>query len=58
VSSSANVAGYVKSLHLLGDWREADTDDFSKGRIPDSTMILNVVIKAAIERMQRLETFR
>jgi hypothetical protein len=52
------VAGYVKSLHLLGDWREADTDDFSKGRIPDSTMILNVAIKAAIERMQRLETFR
>jgi hypothetical protein len=52
------VAGYVKSLSLLGDWREVDTEDYSKGRVPDNTMILNVVIKAVLERTQRLETFR
>ncbi|KAF2670137.1 hypothetical protein BT63DRAFT_478328 [Microthyrium microscopicum] len=57
ISSPNNVAQYVKTLRMCGDWREVDTGDFERGRVPDNTMILNVTIKAAISRADRLESF-
>jgi hypothetical protein len=41
---------------LCGNWKEIDMDDFSKGRIPDNSMILNVAIKAALVRAANLES--
>lgn len=55
ISSPNNVAQYVKELHLCGNWKEIDMDDFSKGRVPDNSMILNVAIKAALVRAANLE---
>lgn len=52
-----NVAQYVRSWRLLGDWRESDLEDFSKGRVPDNSMMLNIAVRAAMERMERLQHF-
>lgn len=53
-----NTAGYVKSWRLLGEWKESDVDDFSKGRVPDNSMMLNIVVRAAMDKMTSLENFR
>jgi hypothetical protein len=57
ISSPNNVAQYVKEMTLCGEWKENDTSDFEKGRVPDNTMMLNIVVKAAISRAGRLERF-
>jgi hypothetical protein len=54
---SRNIGGYVRSLSLLGLWKECDLGDFEKGRVPDNTMMLNIVVKAALEKMEKLESF-
>ncbi|KAF2140512.1 uncharacterized protein K452DRAFT_299264 [Aplosporella prunicola CBS 121167] len=53
-----NVAHYVRSLRLVGHWRESDNDDFKKGRVPDNSMMLNIAVRAAMDRMERLEEFQ
>jgi hypothetical protein len=58
ISSPNNVGQYVKSLTLRGTWKETDVEEFSKGRVPDNTMMLNVAIKASISRATNLESFR
>jgi hypothetical protein len=55
---SRNVSGFVKKLRLVGIWKEVDVDDFAKGRVPDNTMLLNIVVKAALEKMNALTSFR
>jgi hypothetical protein len=57
ISSPHNVAQYVKSLRLCGEWREMDTDQFKLGRVPDNTMMLNATVKAAIMRAEKMESF-
>jgi hypothetical protein len=54
---SRNIGGYVKSFRLEGLWKECDLEDFQKGRVPDNTMMLNIVVKAALEKMDKLEAF-
>lgn len=54
---SRPVAAYVKGLTLLGHFKEHKEDEFEKGRIPDNTMMLNIVIRAAIDRTDKLERF-
>lgn len=55
---SRNVASYVKTFRLVGEWREMDVEEFSKGRVPDNTMMLNIAIKAALDKMDKLQSFR
>lgn len=55
---SRNVGGYVRDFRLLGDFQEKEKDQYEKGRIPDNTMMLNIVVRAAIEKMDKLQTFR
>lgn len=55
---SRNVGSFVKSLRLEGVWKENDVEDFNHGRVPDNTMLLNIVIKAALEKMDKLQSFR
>lgn len=52
-----NVAQYVRSWRLVGDWRESDLDDFSKGRVPDNSMMLNIAVRAGMDRMDKLTEF-
>ncbi|KAL9095371.1 MAG: hypothetical protein Q9165_002242 [Trypethelium subeluteriae] len=52
-----SVTDYIKHFRLWGDWREADLQHLAKGRIPDSSLLLNVVVRAAIDKMPMLESF-
>ncbi|RDW63142.1 uncharacterized protein DSM5745_10253 [Aspergillus mulundensis] len=52
-------ASLVRSLTLRGDWREQELEEHARvGRVPDSSMMLNITIRAAVDRMQELEDFR
>ncbi|KAK8151133.1 hypothetical protein BKA80DRAFT_258691 [Phyllosticta citrichinensis] len=52
-----NVSRYVRSFRLVGEWRESDIDDFAKGRVPDNSMMLNIAVRAAMDRMDKMEHF-
>ncbi|KAL3474157.1 hypothetical protein BJX99DRAFT_185919 [Aspergillus californicus] len=52
-------ASLVRSLTLRGDWREQELEEHARvGRVPDSSMMLNIAVRAAVDRMQDLESFR
>ncbi|KAI4250955.1 MAG: hypothetical protein L6R42_008557 [Xanthoria sp. 1 TBL-2021] len=49
------VSGYVRKLKFVGEWREHDLEEFSKrGRVPDSSIMLNTLVRVAIERSTNL----
>ncbi|MCJ1479381.1 hypothetical protein MMC13_008066 [Lambiella insularis] len=53
-----NVAGYVKKFRVWGKWKEHDLEECAKvGRVPDSSMMLSLLVRAAIDRMPALEAF-
>ncbi|KAL4887330.1 hypothetical protein BJY04DRAFT_175647 [Aspergillus karnatakaensis] len=52
-------ASLVRSLALRGDWREQELEEHARvGRVPDSSMMLNITVRAAVDRMPDLESFR
>jgi hypothetical protein len=55
---SRNIGAYVRDFRLVGAWKEVGFEEFEKGRVPDNTMMLNIVVKAALEKMEKLEAFR
>ena len=56
---SRNVAGLVRAIRLWGEWNEHEVEQHAKmGRVPDESMMLNIVVRAAIEKMDKLDTFR
>ena len=56
---SRNVAGYVRNFEVCGEWKEHNLEEFSKvGRVPDVSMMLNSLVRVAVERMGILDCFR
>ena len=56
---SRNVASLVHTLSLQGDWREHDLQEFSSvGRVPDNAMMLNIAVRAAVDRCTQLREFK
>ena len=56
---SRNVAGYVKSFEVCGEWKEHALEEHAKvGRVPDETMVLNSLVRVAVEKMLVLDSFR
>jgi len=56
---SRNVAGYVKTFEVCGEWKEYELEEHSRvGRVPDASMMLNSLVRVAIERMPVLQSFR
>lgn len=54
-----NVSTWVRSLRLQGEFKVSDLEEYSKaGRVSESTMILNIAVRAAIDQCKRLESFR
>ncbi|KAF2165240.1 hypothetical protein M409DRAFT_67488 [Zasmidium cellare ATCC 36951] len=47
----------VKHFRVWGQWRELGIDDFGKGRVPDNSMMLNTLLRAAMDKMSKLESF-
>jgi hypothetical protein len=48
---------YVQAFRVVGDWREHDVDDYSKGRVPDNSMVLQIAMRAALDKMKNLRAF-
>lgn len=53
-----NVACYVKTFKVWGKWKDIDLEECSKvGRVPDASMMLNLLVRTAIDKMPVLESF-
>ncbi|KAJ5832501.1 hypothetical protein N7474_000812 [Penicillium riverlandense] len=51
-------ATLVRSMTLRGDWKEHELEEHARvGRVPDSSMMLNIAVRAAVDRMTGLESF-
>ena len=50
-------AGVVKDFRLWGEWREVGVEDFAKGRVPDNSMMLNMMLRACVDKMAKLQSF-
>ncbi|PYH90625.1 hypothetical protein BO71DRAFT_387281 [Aspergillus ellipticus CBS 707.79] len=51
-------ATLVRSLTLRGIWRELELEEHARvGRVPDSAMMLNIAVRAAVDKMTELESF-
>jgi len=50
-------AGVVKDFRVWGEWRDVAVEDFSKGRVPDNSMMLNMMLRACIDKMAKLRSF-
>lgn len=48
----------VRSFTLRGDWKDRELEEHAQvGRVPDSSMLLNIAVRAAVDRMTNLESF-
>jgi len=54
---TGTVAAYTRKWRLLGQLKENDTEEFQKGRVPDHVLMLNICIRAALDKMPMLDTF-
>lgn len=55
--ATRNYGTYVKHFSLQGASKERDIDEVRAGRIPDDEMMMNIAVRAAIERMDNLRSF-
>ncbi|KAF7573800.1 hypothetical protein PtrM4_087050 [Pyrenophora tritici-repentis] len=54
---SRNFGDYIQTFRVRGEWREHDADDYKQGRVPDNSMVLQIVLRAALDKMKNLKTF-
>lgn len=54
---SRPLTDYVQRFRVIGDWREHDVNDYKQGRVPDNTMVLQIVMRAALDKMKNLTAF-
>lgn len=54
---SRTFTDYVRVFRLAGEWREHDLDDYKQGRVPDNSMVLQVAIRAVLDKMKNLRAF-
>ena len=50
-------AQLVQQFRVWGEWKEQGVEDFSKGRVPDNSMMLNILLRAGTDKMNKLQTF-
>ena len=54
-----NVAGYVKKFKVYGEWKDYEIEECARvGRVPDGSMLMNTLVRVAVERMAVLDDFR
>jgi len=54
-----NVVGNVRTFKVHGKWKDYEVKECAKiGRVPDSDMMLNSLVRIAVERMTALYHFR
>ena len=50
-------AALVHDFRIWGQWREIGVEDFAKGRVPDNSMMLNILLRAVVDKMLKLQSF-
>ena len=56
---SRSVSNYVRNFEVCGEWKEHDLAEYAKvGRVPDGSMLLNSLVRVAVEKMSILEEFK
>jgi len=50
-------AGIVQHFRVWGEWRDIGADDFAKGRVPDNSMMLNMMLRVCVDKMAKLRSF-
>lgn len=55
--ATKSYANVVRDFRLWGDWKEVGADDFARGRVPDNSMLLNMMLRVCVDRMTRLQSF-
>lgn len=54
-----NVSGYVQDLEVCGEWKEHELQEHARvGRVPDESMMMNTLVRVAVEKMTVLDRFR
>lgn len=53
-----NTSTLVKDFRVCGTWPEPRREDYHKGLVPDSTMLLGISLRAVIDKMANITTFR
>lgn len=54
--STSNAAALVKTFRIAGKWKEYGAEDYVQGRIPDSSMLLSIILRNALERMTKVQS--
>lgn len=56
--ATSNSAALVNNLSVKGSWHDSNSEEYTKGKVPDSTMLLGIALRAAMDKMNNLKTFR
>lgn len=56
--ATSNSAPLVREFSVTGSWAEPQMEDYKKGKVPDSTMLLSIALRAALDRMTNIRALR
>lgn len=56
--ATSNASALVKDFRVSGAWPEPRKEDYLKGVVPDTTMLLGISMRAALDKMINIATFR
>lgn len=56
--STGNAAALLKQFCITGAWTEHGADAYAHGRVPDSSMLLSIVLRNALDKMTNIQTFK
>lgn len=56
--ATSNSATLVQDFRIAGSWPEPRMEEYSMGKVPDSTMLLGIALRAAVDKMTHLKRFR
>jgi hypothetical protein len=56
--ASGNSGALVKEFTVTGAWSEPGIDEYSRGKIPDSTILLGIALRAAMDRSRPSPSIR
>ncbi len=55
--TQSHTASLVEEFRVWGSWREEGHESFAKGRVPDNSMMLAILMRSATDKMAKLRTF-
>lgn len=54
-----NVSAYTKKFRVHGEWKDYELQEYSSiGRVTEGSMMLNTMVRVAVEKMPSLDSFR